>query len=55
MVDSQMERVIAGDTIDEVAADYEWSVPQMVKFWFDAYGAAINGWWAELNDGSADA
>ncbi len=31
--DTQMERTIAGDHIDQVAADYDTTIPAMVAHW----------------------
>lgn len=33
MIDAQMERVAAGEPIDEVASDYGMGVPEMVDEW----------------------
>lgn len=44
VVDTQQERVIAGEPIDVVAADWDQTPAEMVQTWADAYGRALDGW-----------
>ena len=44
LVDSEMERVIAGEDIADVAYDYGTNVEKMVEQWQDAYTTALEAW-----------
>lgn len=44
VVDAQMERFIAGESMESVAADWDVTPVEMVKDWSKAYGRALAGW-----------
>lgn len=43
-VEAQMERCRAGEPIEDVAADYGFTVVEMVGHWYEGYGRALDGW-----------